>query len=169
VLADAWNDATSRHGSDDAAAGKHAGATPSGGQLRIDADGRVIAVFERPGVMGDVGPTGLEVRRALGLEPITESPIYGCMAFAEYTNGAGFCLEGVAENYSSTKAIANHLTGRQPLPALEDYVRTVTELSALRSALGSDVAEHPLYQELLDQITALAHDLHLTNTGDPTQ
>lgn len=55
--------------------------------------------------------TGAAVGQALGLTPITDSTVVGCMRFTEYEEGAGYCLEGVTEDPLEEELLAMQIRG----------------------------------------------------------
>lgn len=65
--------------------------------------------------------TGRDVGEVLGLEPVS-GPVVGCGALAEFTNGTGYCLEGVTNDPIEQMLLAMQITGRPRTPALQQWV-----------------------------------------------
>jgi hypothetical protein len=81
--------------------------------------------------------TGEDLGLVLGLEPL-EGIVRGCEFFAEYKEGAGFCLDGVTNDASEMQLLLLQVAGYQRDEVAERYVEAKTRLAKLQSTDGRD-------------------------------
>jgi hypothetical protein len=100
------------------------------------------------------GLTGKDVGLALGLTPITTSAVHGCQEFAEYTNGAGFCLDPIDLPKADVYTIMNQIAGRGSSDEEDTLVRLKLELSRLVNAGETDSARVRELEQRIAELTA---------------